>query len=71
MPSASSYRSARMNQNANPPVLWIGDEHFFAALTPSDPLSTGVPPSTIEHDHADHNTYGLAQPLALLGVYLC
>jgi len=38
IPSARSYRSARMNQNASPPVLWLGVNPFFLVLTPSDPF---------------------------------
>lgn len=38
MPSLRSYRSARMNQNANPPVLCAGAPTAWDARTPSEPL---------------------------------
>jgi hypothetical protein len=38
MPSSCSYRSARMNQNANPPVLWVAVLGAAAARTPRDPF---------------------------------
>ena len=38
IPSASSYRSARMNQNARPPVLWLMVFPLLVVLTPRDPL---------------------------------
>ena len=38
IPSARSYRSARMNQNASPPVLWSEAKPSLYVLTPSDPL---------------------------------
>ncbi len=38
IPSSRSYRSPRMNQNASPPVLWLGPDPFWVALTPREPF---------------------------------
>ena len=60
IPSARSYRSARTNHKASPPVLCAGVSFATSARTPREPSCQSSAPATL-HNHANQHADGLPQ----------